>query len=143
MRPAERITPQVRQHLRALQTARWSTAALGAALLLWGLAPTLVILATNRQSWSFDTLLTGGLTMGVGAAFLALAGLMRQVAAWPLWAACVLAFALCVSNVGLLLLAGPHRLSVFPLLLAGCCAATTWLAIDAQRRVRPRPAPAS
>lgn len=119
-------------------TARIAACVLGSALIVWGVAPTVIGYALRADAWQFSKLATGGLPLALGVVFVVLATLTTPQRIWPLWATLGLSLALAAVNLAAVCLAGPMRLSVFPLLLALCTAGTDWIALDVRRREAAR-----
>jgi hypothetical protein len=120
---------------RATARARWAqltSLVFGIALLVWGLAPTVVARIVTGQSPSLAIFGLGALVMLLGVCYLGLSVLITRGVGWALWTALGLAVALAAGNLAITYLAG-RSLSVFPLLLAGATAGTCWWALDARR----------
>lgn len=128
---------------QAVLTARISAAALGAAMLTWGLAPAIIGLAIRPEPWQLQKLLASGVTLLIGLTFITLGAIATARRAWPLWAALALGLTLLAVHGGLYVFGGTMPLSVFPLVLTACTVGATCLALDAQRKQRANTTPAS
>lgn len=111
--------------------AESSSFCFGAALLVWGLTPAVVERLVTLQPPDTETLAVGSISLILGAAFLWLPFMARRGARWALWS-------LHISSVLFLIVATVYaisdggRASAFPVILAACTMATTWLAIRAK-----------
>jgi hypothetical protein len=120
---------------RATARARWAqltSLVFGIALLVWGLAPTVVSRLVTGEAPTLANFGLGALVMLLGVCFLGLSVLIARGVGWALWTALWLAMVLAAGNLALTYLAG-RTPSVFPLLLAGATAGTCWWALDGRR----------
>jgi hypothetical protein len=119
-------------------TARIAAYILGSALIVWGVAPAIIGYLLRADAWQFSKLVTGGMPVALGIAFMTLGTLSTPQRLWPIWLTLILSLGLVTANLAAVYLAGAMRLSVFPLLLALCTAGTDWIALDMLRRTAPR-----
>lgn len=113
--------------------ARYACAVLGAALMAWGAAPSIVTLVISPNAWRLEQLITNAVTVLFGIGFLMLTAVFSRRTTWPLWASFTGSLALLLANLGLFMFIDGARLSVFPLLLTGAAATTCSLALVARR----------
>ncbi len=124
---------------QALTTARIAASILGVALVVWGVAPSVVGFALRADPWQFHKLLAGAAPLALGLAFIVLASLAGPRRIWPLRATLALSGLLIAANLTVIVGAPSLRLSIFPLLLTAGAAGTAWIALDARRRAQTRP----
>jgi hypothetical protein len=129
---------------RRLREALWlaciSCWALGAGLLVSGLAPFILAGGAGRSAPHWATLVTCGAMLLTGGAYIGLGQLIRRRVAWALRIALCLSVLLLAGVLGMLLLNG-QRIPLFPTLLGLCTTVTCWLAIAAQDAVGSTPDP--
>jgi len=121
--------------------ARWAQAGclvLGAALLVWGLAPAIIARLVTGRPPAASTLAISGLVMLLGVGFIVLSVFVARGLTWALWTVLCLSSFLLMGNLTLTLLLKGHGTSAFPLLLATGTAAACVLALDARRRDEKR-----
>jgi len=116
---------------------RWAQAGclvLGAALLVWGLAPAIIARLVTGRPPAASTLALSGLVLLLGAGLIVLSVFVARGLTWALWTVLGLSSFLLIGNLTLALLLKGHGTSAFPLLLATGTGAACVLALDARRR---------
>lgn len=117
--------------------ARWAQAGclvLGAALLVWGLAPAVIARVVTGRPPAAATLALSGLAVSLGFGYIVLSVFVARGAKWALWTTLALSLFILVGNATLTWVLKGHGASVFPLLLATGTGAACVVALDTQRR---------
>lgn len=119
---------------KAGRSAQMACLFFGLALLIWGLAPAVVVrLATGRPP-TWGAFAMGSVTVLMGLCLIGLGMLIGRGAVWALWTALSISLVILLGTIILALAGGAGVQSAYPMLLAACTAGTSWLALDWRRR---------
>jgi hypothetical protein len=123
-----RLDPKARELLALSQL---SALAFGAGLLVWGLAPLLIVRVVTHAPPPTEEYAVRSLTLLVGMLFIGLVVLVHKQIRWALLAMAALSFLLVLSGVAWALFGQRSTLAIFPLLLATATTVTSMSAMAA------------
>jgi len=116
-------------------TAHISCLCLGLALVVWGLAPTVVQRLATHCPLPLSALALQSMVFALGGSFIAAHVLIRRGVLWGVWLGYLLSVLLCGAGIALALTHARGTSAFSVLLLSGCTACFTWLALVAWPQV--------
>lgn len=119
---------------RALQVAQATTMAFGVALLLWGLAPAVLMRLVTGKAPPLAAFAAGGVALALGVIYFVLGLLIGRRLGWAIWSTIVTVGLLTMVGLAVLFTGEASTYSVFPLLLGGATLGTCLMALETQRK---------
>lgn len=116
--------------------AEISALCLGIGLLLWGLAPAIVIRLVTGQAMNPFEMPINLLTLLLGVTYVGLSLLMHQQRRWAYWSAFFTSATIGAAGVSLLAVGASVGASSFLLMLSAVSCFANWVALGALSRLR-------
>ncbi len=127
---------------QTMRMAQMVTLCFATALIVWGLAPVMVLRITSgrtpAEAWSM-----GMLPIAMGGVFMVLGVLIGRRVQWALWGVLGLSLLLVLVTIVQAFGTNAGGRTAFALLLPGCVAVSAWLALEARRQAGRQEQPAN
>jgi len=133
--------PQTQKVTPVVRSAQVTCMFFGVALLVWGLAPTVIQHMVSGHAPPPEVLASASLTLLLGGAYLTLGTLIARGLNWPLWTTLFLSIAFMIATVVFAALVESGHFSAFALLLPAATGSTSFLALETRRQARARQTP--
>jgi hypothetical protein len=117
-----------------LGMAQWTCLLFGTALLIWGVAPLLVVRLVTHHVPTFADLAFSSVTLLIASAFLGFFLLIRRGVAWGMWAAATLSVVLLVVGATIIWSDQRSVAAAWPVVFATLAAVSNVFAIAQTRR---------